>query len=66
MVPDTQEGFMVFVERRNAVTLEAHIEDNIVPGTIIHSDGWAGYSGYVIKSRLEFFCVTCTGFLPSL
>ena len=45
--PDTQQGFLVFVPRRNAATLEAHIEDNILPGTIIHSDGWAGYNGQV-------------------
>ena len=43
LCPDTQEGFLVFVERRNAATLEAHIEDNIMPGSIVHSDGWKGY-----------------------
>ena len=45
IVPQTQEGFLVFVDKRDAATLEAHIEDNILPGTTIHSDGWAAYSG---------------------
>ena len=39
---DPSLGFLVFVPRRDAATLEAHIEDNILPGTLIHSDGWAG------------------------
>ena len=56
--PESQEGFLVFVERRDAATLEAHIEDNILPGTIVHSDGWAAYSGYVFR----FFCFYLQGY----
>lgn len=43
--PTTQEGFLVFVERRDAATLLPLIEQHVLPGSIIHTDEWAAYNG---------------------
>lgn len=42
---ETDEMFMLQVERRDAQTLLPILEANVAPGSIIHSDGWAAYQG---------------------
>lgn len=41
----TKYGFLREIERRDAATLLPLIEQYILPGSIIHSDGWPAYHG---------------------
>lgn len=43
--PATQEGFLLCVPDREAATLLPIIEEHVLPGSIIHTDGWASYDG---------------------
>ena len=42
---ETHERFVLQVPKRDAVTLIPIIQQMILPGSTIHSDGWAAYSG---------------------
>ena len=57
----TKEVFYVFVPNRSAEVLMEEIEKHVLPGSVIHTDGWRGYvhvedefEHYVVNHKKRF------------
>lgn len=57
--PATQEGFLLCVADREAATILPIIEEHVLPGSIIHTDGGASYDG-IARINVQPPYIHCT------